>query len=267
MTPYRVAARASRVVVKVGSNVVLDSEGRPATDRLRALVRSLAALRAAGREVLLLTSGSVGLGATRLHGAGDGDRQASAAVGQAHLTAFYHAEFAAAGLDIAQLLLTEDDFRQAPRARRLARTLDALLAHGTVPVINENDAVSDAGTTFDGDLPVLFRDNDMLATLVARATRASLIILLSDIDGVYTADPVHEPEAVLIPLVAFSGTELRATGSSGRGRGGMQAKLRAAQLAVDAGIGVVIANGHVAGLIERIVAGEAVGTWFAASAR
>lgn len=267
MSPYRVATHASRIVVKVGSNVVLDADGRPAVERLRALVESIAALRAAGREVVLLTSGAVGLGRTRLTGAGDGDRQACAAVGQARLTAFYHAEFARAGLDIAQLLLTEDDFRNAARARRLSRTLDGLLTHGTVPVINENDAVSDAGTTFDGDLPVLFRDNDMLATLVAKSTGAALIVLLSDVDGVYTADPAHEPEAALIPLVAFNETELRATGSNGRGRGGMQAKLRAAERAVEAGIAVVIANGHVPGLIERIAEGEAVGTWFAGAER
>jgi glutamate 5-kinase len=262
-----VVREARRIVVKLGTNVVLDATGAPATDRLARLVDSIAALRTAGREVLLVTSGAVGLGATRLGGPARASRQAYAAVGQGRLLAFYHDAFAARGVEIAQLLLTDQDFRAAARARRLGSTLDALLAMGVLPVINENDAVAPGD---DGAPRVAaFRDNDMLAALVARAASASLLVLLSDVDGVYTRDPQADAGAALIPtLRRVTPTLMRgAAGRSMRGRGGMAAKLRAADRASAAGIGVVIANGHAERVIERIVDGEAVGTLLTREAR
>ncbi|MGZ8458382.1 MAG: glutamate 5-kinase, partial [Gemmatirosa sp.] len=256
---------ARRIVVKLGTNVVLDAGGSAATDRLARIVASLVALRAAGRDVLLVTSGAVALGATRLGGPAEGSRQACAAVGQGRLLAFYHDAFARSGVEIAQLLLTDEDFRSTARARRLSTTLDALLSMGVLPVINENDAVA-AGDSAASRAPT-FRDNDMLAALVARAVGASLLVLLSDVNGVYTRDPETDDGAALIPtlrrvtpavLDGAAGCSTR--GRSTRGRGGMAAKLRAADRASAAGIDVVIANGHAERVIARILDGEAVGT-------
>jgi glutamate 5-kinase len=260
LTRGAVVRDARRIVVKLGSNVVLDAEGAPATDRLARIVESLVALRAAGRDVLLVTSGAVGLGATRLGQPAEASRQAYAAVGQGRLLAFYHDAFARRGVEIAQLLLTDQDLRSAARTRGLATTLDALLTMGVLPVINENDAVApgDEGAT----RVAAFRDNDMLAALVARATGASLLVLLSDVDGVYTRDPGTDAGAALIPTLRCVTPALLdgAAGRGARGRGGMAAKLRAADHASAAGIGVVIANGHAERVLDRIVDGEAVGT-------
>jgi glutamate 5-kinase len=258
---------ARRIVVKLGTNVVLDADGAPAAARLERLVDSLAALRAAGREVLLVTSGAVGLGASRLGTTAALTRQAQAAVGQGRLLAFYHQAFARRGVEIAQVLLTDADFDAGARERRLAATLDSLLSHGVLPVINENDVVGDV---FGAPLRAsAFRDNDMLASVVARTTHASLLLLLSDVDGVYTANPARSPDATLIPTIRrlTPALLLGTAGRGARGRGGMSSKLRAAARASAAGIGVVIANGHADGVIERILGGEAVGTLLAREAR
>ena len=251
---------ARRIVVKLGSNVVLDREGAPATERLERIADSLAALRAAGREVLLVTSGAVGLGARGAGVSAALTRQAQAAVGQGRLLAFYHQAFARRGVEIAQVLLTDADFDAGAREQRLAATLDSLLSHGVLPVINENDVVGDV---FGAPLrPSAIRDNDALAAAVARTTRASLLLLLSDVDGVYTANPARSPDATLIPTIREVTRELlyASLGRGTRGRGGMASKLTAAASASGAGIGVVIANGHADGVIERILRGETVGT-------
>lgn len=260
---------ARRIVVKLGTNVVLDGDGAPAVDRLDGLVESLVALRAAGREVLLVTSGAVGLGATRLRTPAHAPRQVCAAVGQGRLHAFYHDAFARRGVEIAQVLLTDQDFRAAARTRRLAATLDALLSHDVLPVINENDAVAPGDDAGGRTRAPSFGDNDMLAALVARAAGASLLVLLSDVDGVYTGDPAHSSDAALIPTLRRVTPELLlgAAGRGSRGRGGMAAKLRAAERASAAGIGVVIANGHADGVIGRILEGESVGTLLTRAAR
>ncbi|GLC26428.1 glutamate 5-kinase [Roseisolibacter agri] len=251
---------ARRIVVKLGSNVVLDADGAPATARLERIADSLVALRATGREVLLVSSGAVGLGRHVCGARTAMTRQAEAAVGQGRLLAFYHHAFARRGVEIAQVLLTDQDFDAGAREERLAATLDSLLAHGALPVINENDVVGDV---FGAPLrPSHIRDNDALASAVARTTRASLLLLLSDVDGVYTANPAVAHDATLIPTLRKVTHELivASVGRGARGRGGMASKLAAASNASGAGIGVVIANGHADGVIDRILRGEAVGT-------
>jgi len=275
-------AAARRVVVKLGTNVVLDDDGVPAAARLAGIVESIARLRTGGRETVVVTSGAVSLGAT---GLGDGSatrRQACAAVGQGRLMAFYHAAFACHAMVPAQLLLTGRDFSDHARARQVGDTLDSLLAFGAVPVINENDAAfcaqRDAADDHaaSGSIPA-FRDNDMLAALVADCMGASLLVLLSDVDGVYTADPRVTSRASLLPLLdhdALAGSRPHAyTATEGdaarreRGRGGMTAKLAAARHAAAAGVSVVIANGHITGIVDRITAGEPVGTLVAPAPR
>jgi glutamate 5-kinase len=270
-------AAAQRVVVKLGTNVVLDHEGAPATARLAGIVESIARLCAGGRETVLVTSGAVGLGATRLGEASAERRQACAAIGQGRLMAFYHAAFERHALVPAQLLLTERDFSDAARASQVGETLVSLLAFGAVPIVNENDAAycaeRDAAHVVPSAGIPAFRDNDMLAALVAAQVGASLLVLLSDVDGVYTADPRDTPGASLLPRLehdavddaitdtrALPTSEWRTGCAERRGRGGMTAKLAAARHAAAAGVSVVIANGCVAGIVDRVTSGESLGT-------
>ena len=183
------------------------------------------------------------------------------------LLAFYHQAFARRGVEIAQVLLTDQDFADGVRERRLAATLDSLLAHGVLPVINENDVVGDL---FGAPLRESeIRDNDALASAVARTVDASLLLLLSDVDGVYTENPARSRDATLIPTIRQLTLDLvlRTEGRGARGRGGMSSKLRAATRASAHGIGVVIANGHADGVIDRILGGETIGTLLAREAR
>ena len=272
-----------RIVVKLGTNVIMRADGRVALGLLCGLVESIAALRERGHEVLVVSSGSIGLGMERL---GLTTRptdlariQACAATGQSRLMSIYEDAFDRLGCRTAQVLLTEDDFRSSIRHANLARTLEALLALGVIPVINENDTVSvaelDAEPFQDSllstvaprsgvtSLPIgsasparekLFGDNDKLSALVATHIAADLLVLLSDVDGLYDQSPAN-PAARLIPLVPIIDDHIlsHAQGSSGRGRGGMLSKLEAARIAQRAGLTVVIANGRTPRILERII--------------
>ncbi len=221
-----------------------------------------------------MTSGAVGLGAERLRcdprRATLAEKQACAAVGQSRLMALYQDAFRQFDIEVAQVLLTEDDFADAVRARNLATALNTLLAFGAIPIINENDVVSTVeleqvqanGTEHRR----IFGDNDMLSALLARKIRAEVLLLLSDVDGVHTHNPALIPGAEVIPVVADVTPEIMegVDTAAGRGRGGMASKLKAAQLASQAGVTVVIANGRTPSIIDRLVEGERIGTVFPA---
>ncbi|MDQ2832230.1 MAG: glutamate 5-kinase [Acidobacteriota bacterium] len=264
----------ARVVVKLGTNVIMRQDGRVALGLLCGLVESVAALRERGIEVLLVSSGAIGLGMERL---GMTERpvevpliQACAATGQSRLMSLYDDAFETMGCRIAQVLLTEDDFRDPVRYENLRATLRALLALGVIPIVNENDTVS----TLELDRPAgaadaasteerLFGDNDKLSALLMRHIEADLLVLLSDIDGLYDRHP-SDTGAQLIAEVAEITPDIRnyAHGGNGRGRGGMASKLEAARIVMEAGRTAVIANGQTPRLLEKICAGEAIGTVF-----
>jgi glutamate 5-kinase len=261
-----------RIVVKLGTNVIMRPDGKVALGLLCGLVEQVAALREQGIEVLLVSSGAVGLGMERL---GLTERpvvvaqvQACAAIGQSRLMALYDDAFDRLGCPIAQVLLTEDDFRDSVRHANLRATLDALLTLGVIPIVNENDTVS----TLELDRPTesrqrerIFGDNDKLSALLLKHIGADLLVLLSDVDGLYDRNPT-EPGAKVIQQVDVVDERILslAEGSNGRGRGGMISKLESARIVLHAGKQVVIANGRAPRVLERIVAGEAVGTHFAA---
>ncbi len=259
-----------RMVVKLGTNVIMREDGRVALGLLCGLVESIAALREQGHEVLVVSSGSIGLGMERL---GITTRptdlariQACAATGQSRLMSIYEDAFDRLGCRTAQVLLTEDDFRSPVRHANLKRTLEALLALGVIPVINENDTVSVAELDVpsdEGAQPRLFGDNDKLSALLSTHIGADLLVLLSDVDGLYDRNP-SDPGAQLLAEVSRIDGEIlaHAHGGSGRGRGGMLSKLEAARMAQEAGQTVVIANGRTTQVLERVVAGEPVGTRF-----
>ena len=260
-----------RIVVKLGTNVIMRPDGRVALGLLCGLVEQIAALRAQGIEVLVVSSGSIGLGMERL---GLRERptavaqvQACAAIGQSRLMALYDDAFDRLGCPIAQVLLTEDDFRDPVRHANLRATLDALLTLGVIPIVNENDTVS----TIELDRPMesrqrerIFGDNDKLSALLLKHIGGDLLVLLSDVDGLYDRNPT-EPGAMVIERVDAINDRILALaeGSNGRGRGGMISKLESARIVLHAGKQVIIANGRTPQVLERIIAGEAVGTHFA----
>jgi glutamate 5-kinase len=251
-------ARAQRVVVKVGTAVVARAAGGVALGRLGQLVETIAALRAEGREVVLVSSGAVGLGVDRLgldrRPTGVVDLQACAAVGQGMLMGLYDGFFARVGLVAAQVLLTEHDFHERARCVSLAATLERLLALGAVPILNENDVVSAAQLS-------IFGDNDRLAALVASHLDGEALVLLSDVDGLYTAPP-GTPGAERVAV--YDNRVVQIGAGSTLGRGGMGAKVEAASLAARAGVTTVIASGVDGAALGQVLRGEDVGTVFPA---
>src|SRR5271166_3131855 len=263
-------AQAHRIVIKVGTNVVMRDDGRLALSQLYGIAEAVAGLRQQGRDVLMVSSGAVGLGMERIGLASRPTElsqiQACAAIGQSRLMAIYDDAFDKLGCRTAQVLLTEDDFRDPARYSNLRSTLVALLAMGVIPVINENDTVSTAELDHPSNSPErerVFGDNDKLSAMVMTHIDAGLLLLLSDVAGLYTADP-NSDEAQLIPEVAGITSEILecAQGKNGRGRGGMLTKLAAARIATESNGLAVIANGRLPQVIERVCAGEIVGTLF-----
>jgi glutamate 5-kinase len=256
MTRAAVAA-ARRVVVKVGSSSLASADGHLDGDRVDALVASLAALRGDGREVVLVSSGAIAAGLGPL-GLARRPRdlatlQAAASVGQGALIHRYAAAFAAHGLRVGQVLLTAEDVVRRGHYLNARRTLDRLLALGVVPVVNENDAVATA--------EIRFGDNDRLAALVAHLVAADLLVLLSDVDGVYDADPRATPTATLLGQIdGPEALDAVAAGRSGTqvGTGGMATKVDAARIAAGSGVPVVIAA---AGAVTEAVRGGGTGTY------
>lgn len=269
---------ARRIVVKVGTSVIVRHDGRPAVGRLHELVDSIVTLRNGGRELLLVSSGAVRLGAGSLRPemleGGEvsslrtpARKRSCAAIGQGKLMRLYMEAFGWSGVPPAQLLVTDEQFADPASTHALRTTLEALLDSGAVPILNENDAVHDGGEHGDGtassNTPRIIRDNDTLAALVAETVGADLLVLLSDVDGVYTGNPTRGA-AALIPIVDTVTPELLAAADGGHpwGRGGMAGKVAGAYRAAEAGTTVVIANGHTPDILARLCAGEPLGTLF-----
>ena len=266
---------ARRLVVKVGTNTVTDANGDLCAERVEPIVHSIAALMKAGRQVMLVSSGAVGLGRgwLGLHRSRLDDlatKQACAAVGQSLLMDAYKKLFSRWEVKVAQVLLTEEDFTNWGRYSSLRRTMDKLLGFGVLPIVNENDTVSTAEleSVRQGSRTPVFSDNDRLAGLVMSGMEADALVLLTNVDGLLGpsaggSDEPGEP-AEVIPLVPEITAELKALGAgpSENGRGGMRTKLEAAEIAMNCGGAAVIANGNISDALERIFAGEKIGTTF-----
>lgn len=262
--------KANRIVIKLGTNVLRNDEGYVSLPRVYTFIEDIAHLVHSGKEVIVITSGAVGLGKKRLgleDTQGTALKQACAAIGQGKLMSIYENGFDTYGLTAAQILLTEDDFSVRERYLSLRTTFNKLLELGTIPVINQNDTVSTleiAPRYVKEDMQVCFSDNDKLSALVASELDADLLIILSDIDGLYSANPKTEPDAKLINEVAEVNDDILALagGVSDGGRGGMATKLQAARMVTRFGGKVLIANGKVPYVIKRIFEGEDLGTMF-----
>jgi glutamate 5-kinase len=264
-----------RVVIKLGTAILMREDGGIALSRLYSFIEAIADLKREGREVLLVSSGAVGLGAERL-GIGRTPqlltlKQACAAVGQGRLMSLYADALDRLGITTAQLLLTEEDFSNRRRYLNLRSTILKLLELNVLPIINENDPVSttELESTDEGSqVKVNFGDNDKLSALVASKIEADLLLILTDVEGLYTADPAALSKATLIPVVDEITPEIEElgrtswTGANRRGRGGIRTKLEAARIASHSGCATIIAGGKTPGVIGRIMAGEELGTLF-----
>jgi glutamate 5-kinase len=256
-------ATASRVVVKVGSSSLTTLPGGLDVDRLRALVDVLGALRAAGRQVVLVSSGAIAAGLAPLSLTGRprdlATAQAAASVGQLRLVQTYADAFAVHGVTVGQVLLTADDLTRRSHYRNAQQTIERLLALGALPIVNENDTVATE--------EIRFGDNDRLAALVAHVAVADALVLLSDVDGVYDGDPRTGP-AQLVDTVRGPGdlaaVTLGSASRNGVGTGGMATKVEAALIASAAGVPVVVTSTAQA---AAALAGEHVGTLFAPTGR
>ena len=256
-----------RIVVKVGTSTLTRDNGSLKLHTIDRLSQVLSDLKGMGHEVILVSSGAIGIGTGKL---GLPERpkelhlkQAVAAVGQCEMMHLYDKFFGEYGQTVGQILLTGDDVDHKERAAHLAATFEALLSIGCIPVVNENDSVS-AAEIETGKAKVL-GDNDTLSAIVARFCKADLLVLLSDIDGLYEEDPHKNPEAKIISVVHEITDSLReCAGGAGTslGTGGMITKLQAAEITLRAGIPMIIANGDDPEALYHIAAGNYTGTLF-----
>jgi glutamate 5-kinase len=279
---------ARRVVVKVGTSTVTGPQGELCTERMEPIAGSIARIMKAGKQVVLVSSGAIGLGRSllQLHPSRLNDlvtKQACAAVGQSLLMDAYQSLFAQWGLRVGQVLLTEDDFSNWHRYSNLRHTMEKLFGFGVLPIVNENDTVStrELESLTPGTQSAAFSDNDRLAALVMSGLEADALVLLTNVDGLLARSPSgtngrtnrsnssNVPRPEIISVVAEVTSELKnmAAGPSASGRGGMVTKLEAAEIAMSCGGIAVIANGRSPNILERVLAGERVGTAFLPSKR
>ena len=268
---------ARRIVIKLGTSTITGPDGDLCTERVEPIVRSVAGLMNAKRQVVLVSSGAVGLGRAclGLHESRLRDlviKQACAAVGQSLLMGSYNRLFSAVGIKVAQVLLTEEDFTNWRRYSNLRHTIEKLLQFGVLPIVNENDTVSTAelAPVSAGRREAAFSDNDRLAALVMSGLEAEALVLLTDVHGFLRTKPPGParhpggPQTEVIPLIDEITPELKslAAGPSASGRGGMFTKLEAAEIAMYGGGTAVIASSQTPDVLDRIFAGERVGTAF-----
>lgn len=260
----------TRIVVKLGTQVVVDqTSGMPALERLAAIVNDIAKLKASGHEVILVSSGAVGMGRQALNITGPMDlprKQACAAVGQSRLMALYDQLCKTVGLTIAQVLVTSQDFTNRGAYLNLKNSCEQLIELGTLPIFNENDVVSVAGIrdTNTKAEQRSFDDNDKLSALVAGKLSANTLVILTNVDGVFSDNPETNPSAEPIPRIETLHhlSSISCTGTSSLGRGGMYSKLEAAKIAALCGVTTVIASATRASPITSALTGT-VGTTIA----
>lgn len=252
-----------RIVVKIGTSTLTHSTGHLNIRRVAALCQVISDIKNAGNEVILVSSGAIGMGVGKLgllkRPKDIPTKQAAAAVGQCELMYTYDKLFGEYHHTVAQLLITGADIASETRHQNFSNTLNRLLELGALPIINENDTVATE--------EIVIGDNDTLAAIVAKSVSADLLVLLSDIDGLYTADPRKHAEAKRIPMVQELTEEiysLAGVSASDQGTGGMITKLQAARICMECGCNMVIANGNEPMNLYDIVDGKEVGTLFLA---
>ena len=255
-----------RIVVKIGTSTLAHSTGHLNIRRVEELCRVISDIKNAGHEVILVSSGAIGMGVSKLglhqRPTDIPSKQAAAAVGQCELMYIYDKLFSKYHHTVAQLLITGDDTQSDTRHQNFSNTLSRLLELRALPIINENDTVATD--------EIVIGDNDTLAAIVAESINADLLVLLSDIDGLYTADPHTNPDAQLIPQVSVIDDHiLSVAGVSGSnlGTGGMITKLQAAKICLNCGCDMIITNGNRPAVLYDIIDGKPVGTTFSGESK
>ncbi len=250
-----------KIVVKVGTSTLAHPSGLINIRRVEELCKVMSDLKNAGNDIILVTSGAIGMGAGKLQLSERprdvAAKQAAAAVGQCELMYTYDKLFSEYNHTVAQLLMTGSDFENEERHINFKNTMDKLLEFKAIPIINENDTVATE--------EIKVGDNDTLSAMVAVNVNADILILLSDIDGLFTADPHSNPDAKLISVVSEINEDILALGGgegSGLGTGGMRTKLNAAQICTENNCDMIIANGENPDVLYDIVDGKSVGTRF-----
>ncbi len=262
-------SKFNRIVFKFGTNVLRNDEGDISLSRIYSFVEDIAKLHKSGKEVIIVTSGAVGLGAKKV-GVDPSQntviKQACAAIGQGQLMCIYEHGFDKYSINTAQILLTEEDFDQRVKYLSLSNVLNELLNLNVIPIINQNDTVSteELEESIHDVFEFCFSDNDKLSALVASKLDAQLLVILSDIDGLYNDNPKENPEAKIIPIVETITDEIKNYGqnASKGGRGGMKTKLEAAEVVTRSGGHVIIANGKTPQIISKVFGNSKTGTVF-----
>lgn len=261
-------AKAKRVVIKIGTNILTNEDGRLCLSRIYSFIEDIAKLKKQDKEIILVTSGAVGLGKEKLKVDSTDAiamKQACAAIGQSQLMSFYETAFDKYNLVVAQILLTEDDFSQRKKYLNLRTTLNKLLELNVIPIINQNDSVSTIELDeLYCDMDICFSDNDKLSALVSSELDANILVILSDVDGLFDCNPKTNKDAKIIPVVENITQDILNYGeeASAGGRGGMKTKLEAARVVTHSGGIVVIANGKTQDVINKIFTKQEIGTIF-----
>lgn len=261
---------SKRIVFKFGTNVLTNDRGDLALSRIYSFIEDIAELKKQDKEIIIITSGAVGFGAKKLKLATSpetiAEKQACAAIGQAGLMAMYEEGFEKFDILSAQVLLTEDDFSCRYKYLNLRTTLNTLLSFNVIPIINQNDTVcsSEIESYLGENVQVSFSDNDKLASLVVSKLDADLLVIFSDIDGLYDSDPRENNNAKIIPVVKEVDENIEKLGfkASSRGRGGMKTKLEAAKIVTHSGGVTMIVNGKKPNIINKVFNGAESGTIF-----
>ena len=250
-----------RIVIKIGTSTLAHATGHLNIRRVEGLCKVISDIKNSGHEVILVSSGAIGMGVGKLglrcRPSDIPTKQAAAAVGQCELMYIYDKLFSEYNHTVAQLLITGDDVKNHTRHENFRNTLHRLLELEAIPILNENDTVATD--------EIVIGDNDTLAAIVAESIDADILVLLSDIDGLYTADPHKDPNAKLLSHVSQMTDEIRALGggsAGSQGTGGMVTKLRAAEICMNAGCDMVITNGKRPDDLYAILEGRCVGTTF-----
>lgn len=252
---------AKRIVFKVGTSTLTYSTGKTNIRRMAKLVSVLADLRNEGREIVLVTSGAIGVGVGKLglkeRPTDTPGRQAAACIGQCELMFMYDKFFSEYSHTIGQLLITKSDVESEERRNNLINAFNTMLEYGAIPIVNENDSVAVE--------EIVYGDNDSLSAIVAKLINADALVILTDIDGLFDGNPQENPEARLIPVVDEITPEIKALAGdagSNRGTGGMITKLNAAEISTSAGIDTVIMSGTDPREIYKLIDGHQMGTFF-----
>ncbi len=259
---------AKRIVFKFGTNVLRNDDKEISLSRIYSFIEEISKLHKEGKEVIIVTSGAVGLGAKRLNVNSSQSlslKQACAAVGQCRLMSIYEDGFGKYSINTAQILLTEDDFTNRIKYLSLSNVLNTLIDLKVIPIINQNDTVSTSELEESSPIyEVSFSDNDKLSALVASKLDADLLVILSDVDGLYDDNPKENPNAKHISEVHEITEEIENYGqnASSGGRGGMRSKIQAVKVVTHSGGNAVIANGKTHNVIKRLFSGEKIGTYF-----